>query len=341
MDIADLIEAKRRSRLDAYRVARSDIREHAGIEETVLAGGYGYRQVLELVQNGADAILEESEQTPDAQGRTRIEVILHEHHLYVANTGAPLSEEGVEALLQSHSSPKRGNQIGRFGLGFKSLLRLGGQLDIFSTSGSLRFDPKRCQSEIRREFNLPEDAPAAGLRLAWTLKRNGEECSDAILAGFGWATTVVRAEIGDANMLVHLRDEIQQFPSPFLLFLPVAISLDLYAGNGNKRQLRRDPDGSDTPSSARRYFVNRFQSGEIRVLCNRDVLTTGFDAPKTDMVLIARQVMSPVRYMQMVGRGLRGEKNGGTARCRIATVVENLGRFSDRHPFHYCAQYFR
>lgn len=156
MDIADLIEAKRQSRLDAYRVARSDIREHAGIEETVLAGGYGYRQVLELVQNGADAILEESEQTPDAQGRARIEVILHEHHLYVANTGAPLSEEGVEALLQSHSSPKRGNQIGRFGLGFKSLLRLGGQLDILSTSGSLRFDPKRCQSEIRREFKLPE-----------------------------------------------------------------------------------------------------------------------------------------------------------------------------------------
>ena len=40
------------------------------------------------------------------------------------------------------------------------------------------------------------------------------------------------------------------------------------------------------------------------------------------MVFIARQVFSPVRYMQMVGRGLRGEKNGGTARCRIVTVVD-------------------
>jgi len=96
----------------------------------------------------------------------------------------------------------------------------------------------------------------------------------------------------------------------------------------------------DTPVVARRYFLERFQRGDIRVLCNHSVLTTGFDAPKTDMVLISRQVFSPVRYMQMVGRGLRGEKNGGTAQCRIVTVVDNLGRFQDRHPYHYCQQYF-
>ncbi len=95
-----------------------------------------------------------------------------------------------------------------------------------------------------------------------------------------------------------------------------------------------------TPGVARRYFLERFQQGEIRILCNHSVLTTGFDAPKTDMVLIARQVFSPVRYMQMVGRGLRGEANGGTARCRVVTVMDNLGRFQDRHPYHFCRRYF-
>lgn len=70
------------------------------------------------------------------------------------------------------------------------------------------------------------------------------------------------------------------------------------------------------------------------------MLTTGFDAPKTDMVLIARQVFSPVCYMQMVGRGLRGVENGGTASCRIVTVIDNLGRFQDRHPYHYCRQLY-
>jgi superfamily II DNA or RNA helicase len=92
----------------------------------------------------------------------------------------------------------------------------------------------------------------------------------------------------------------------------------------------------DTPATARRWFLDRFKSGELRVLCNHSVLTTGFDAPRTDLVLIARQVKSPVSYMQMVGRGLRGPRNGGTETCTILTVLDNLGRFRERHPFHYC-----
>ncbi len=96
----------------------------------------------------------------------------------------------------------------------------------------------------------------------------------------------------------------------------------------------------ETPKAAKRYFLDRFQRGDIRVLCNYSVLTTGFDAPKTDMVIISRLVFSRVRYMQMVGRGLRGEKNGGTARCRIVTVLDNLGRFNSQHAYHYCQRYF-
>ena len=129
-DLTAFIENKRQMRLDAYRSEPADIREHAGIEETVLAGGYGYRQILELVQNGADAILEASQWPGGLQQQARIQVVLRERYLYVANTGAPLIQEGIETLLQSHSSRKRGNQIGRFGLGFKSLLRLAGLVDV-------------------------------------------------------------------------------------------------------------------------------------------------------------------------------------------------------------------
>lgn len=97
----------------------------------------------------------------------------------------------------------------------------------------------------------------------------------------------------------------------------------------------------ETSPSARRYFLEQFQREEIRVLCNYNVLTTGFDAPKTDMVMIARQVWSAVRYMQMVGRGLRGVENGGTRECRIVTVLDNLGRFAAQQPYCYCARFFR
>jgi superfamily II DNA or RNA helicase len=247
-DLNALIEQKRRSRLDAYRIERGDIREHYGIEQTVLAGGYGYRQVLELVQNGADAILEAEAAGEGPDGVRRIHVLLLGDRLYTANTGAPLSAEGVDALLQSHSSPKRANQIGRFGLGFKSLLRLGGRLDVLSTSGSLRFDPDRCRRELREEFRV-EEAP--GLRLAWPLDTNEERRLDPRLAAFEWAATVVRAEIrvqDQTQVHDHLRQEIEHFPAEFVLFLPVPVTLHLEVHGGGEsvpRLLRREDDAED------------------------------------------------------------------------------------------------
>jgi hypothetical protein len=32
---------------------------------------------------------------------------------------------------------------------------------------------------------------------------------------------------------------------------------------------------------------------------------------------------------------------GITASCRIVTVMDNLGRFQDRHPYHYCQAHFK
>ena len=110
-------------------------------------------------------------------------------------------------------------------------------------------------------------------------------------------------------------------------------------------QLRGIPAASvhgGTETSARQYFIRHFQSGKLKVLCNYGVLTTGFDAPKTDVIVISRPVFSPVRYMQMVGRGLRGERNGGTATCRVVTVIDNINEYSDRLAYHtYFTPYFQ
>jgi superfamily II DNA or RNA helicase len=46
--------------------------------------------------------------------------------------------------------------------------------------------------------------------------------------------------------------------------------------------------------------------------------------------------------MQMVGRGLRGKKNGGTATCRVVTVLDNILEYSDRLAYHtYFTPYFQ
>ena len=230
------LEQLNSNRLRSYDADPGLLKEHFGIEEAVLAGGYGYRQILELVQNGADALLEARDRADGLNGNGRIHVQLRGSRLYVANTGAPLSEEGLDALLRSHSSPKRGNQIGRFGLGFKSLLRLNGRIDVFTRdSGAIRFDPERCRDELRRRFQVTQ---APGLRLAWSLPL--DECAaDPLCAELAWAETIVRAEVGSENLLDHIRQEIRSFPPEFLLFFPIATALTLDDGEEKAREVRQ------------------------------------------------------------------------------------------------------
>src|SRR5712691_962244 len=136
------VEEDRGNILKVYKIKPDLIREHFGTEQSVLSSGYRYRQIFEVVQNAADAILEAAEAGEDGG---RILVRVSETYLYVGNTGAPLNKDGIIALLGANSSRKRRNQIGRFGLGFKSLLALGGTIDLFSRSVSIRFDPEACQ----------------------------------------------------------------------------------------------------------------------------------------------------------------------------------------------------
>lgn len=84
-----------------------------------------------------------------------------------------------------------------------------------------------------------------------------------------------------------------------------------------------------TPREVREQCVKSFKVSELRVLCNFEVLSTGFDAPKTDVVFISRPTRSLVLYSQMIGRGLRGPAVGGKAQCRIVDVIDNIAGFSD------------
>jgi superfamily II DNA or RNA helicase len=96
----------------------------------------------------------------------------------------------------------------------------------------------------------------------------------------------------------------------------------------------------ETDRMSRRWFIEAFQRGEVSVLCNHSALTTGFDAPATDLIVIARPVFSPSLYMQMVGRGLRGPANGGKETCRIMTVQDNLDAYTGKLAHHYFEQHY-
>lgn len=81
---------------------------------------------------------------------------------------------------------------------------------------------------------------------------------------------------------------------------------------------------AETPLGARERIIRKFKNSEStpKIICNFGVLTTGFDAPRTSAALIARPTHSLVLYSQMVGRAIRGTKQGGNETAEIVTVLD-------------------
>lgn len=98
----------------------------------------------------------------------------------------------------------------------------------------------------------------------------------------------------------------------------------------------------NTPSADRIEYIAGYEEkdgyeGEtVDVLVNYGVLTTGFDAPKTNAVVITRPTTSLVLYSQMIGRGIRGKKMGGTDGCVLVDLEDNIiGYPSEQKAFNY------
>ncbi len=96
----------------------------------------------------------------------------------------------------------------------------------------------------------------------------------------------------------------------------------------------------ETPDVERDRLLARFRNQEwgrqlqidfgqraaqpLKYLCNVNVLTTGFDAPNVDCVVLLRPTMSPGLYYQMVGRGFR--LHPGKADCLVLDYGGNVLR---------------
>ena len=80
-----------------------------------------------------------------------------------------------------------------------------------------------------------------------------------------------------------------------------------------------------TPTDERDFILAQFKAGHIQCLTNCDVLTTGFDAPITDMLVFLRPTQSPGLYVQMCGRGMRLAENKNDC------LVLDFGGNTQRH----------
>ncbi|OBF21622.1 hypothetical protein A5725_13600 [Mycobacterium kubicae] len=205
-ELAEHVRRQTEQCLSAYRAKPNLIEQDAGIEISNVEGGYGKKQLNELVQNAADALI--------GYGGT-IALVLAGGTLYAANEGSPLTKSGVETLMASHLSRKRDEEIGRFGLGFKSVLGISDRPEVISRSVSIRFD--RSESEkLCRAIN-PDCPRTPVLRIGVALDPSRLAAEDPVLASLmEWATTVIRLPLKpEASWLA---EELFNFPPEFLLF---------------------------------------------------------------------------------------------------------------------------
>lgn len=207
-DIGIYISDETRRAIQAYQIKPDLVLEHGNIEQSVSQSGYGRKQLNELIQNAADALREEG---------GKISVVLTADALYCANEGEPFTKDGFGTLLLSHTSRKRDDQIGRFGLGFKSVLQITNNPQIFSRSGSVGWSETQSREILQPIYPGLPNYPL--LRLAQPLNPLVESRDDSVLGDLmTWASTVVKLPL--SSSLSWLQKELQDFPHHFLLFSP-------------------------------------------------------------------------------------------------------------------------
>ena len=81
----------------------------------------------------------------------------------------------------------------------------------------------------------------------------------------------------------------------------------------------------NTPKKERERILESFKAGKIPVVANVCVLTTGFDFPELDTIVMARPTMSLALYYQIVGRCIRPHPSKKSA--WFIDLCGNIGKF--------------
>ena len=196
-----------------------------------------------------------------AGSRARVAVWVDGGDLHVANTGAPLSANGVRSLMALRASAKSGDSagsgvIGRYGVGFTATATVADSVEIRSTTGSIRFDRADTLAAVRDAgVSHRDDSSVPLLRLAWPVDTAPPD---------GFDTDVVMALAPEVDAAALLADIAEQ-AADLLLSLE---SLDSISMPDREFRIEREEvESSDVGpgSSVRRLRVLVGADGEYRV----------------------------------------------------------------------------
>lgn len=80
----------------------------------------------------------------------------------------------------------------------------------------------------------------------------------------------------------------------------------------------------DTNKKDRARIIDEFKSGKVQIIFNVGVLTTGFDMPGLDCIVLLRPTRSIALYYQMLGRGVR--KCEGKEFCQVVDFTDTVAK---------------
>ncbi|MGV9711098.1 sacsin N-terminal ATP-binding-like domain-containing protein [Gordonia sp. NPDC003424] len=207
--LADL----RAATLQTWRSSPTRFAEDVAAERDLVTVGYRDRLFTELAANAADAA-----SAMETVGK--LAIWAEGRELHVANTGAPLTEDGVRSLLALRVSAKSSDDdhpsVGRFGVGFTATAAVADRVEMRSRTGSIVFDQAESADAAQSVgVDAADAADAPLLRLAWP--------ADATpAAGFD---TEITLHLSDGVVVDELLESARSQAAELMLELPALSSI--------------------------------------------------------------------------------------------------------------------
>lgn len=180
---------------------------------------------------------------------------------------------------------------------------------IYCVQNNTLFDAGYLSKLVYYSFNLIDASKL-------TLNGNGSDFTDASLRAYYRSENIPTKIANFANNLLKKRRNLLVFCS--LLDEAAAVAKNVPGS------VVLDGKTSD---AMREKILSQFTAGIIKCVINVGVLTTGFDYPALECVLLAKSTMSLSLYYQIFGRGFRTDPLKVKKDCWLVDLGGNIERF--------------
>jgi len=137
------------------------------------------------------------------------------------------------------------------------------------------------------------------------------------MGDFNQSELARRLDIEDANMAIKQVYESENQPT-------IIFCVNIKHAENVAKAIGPDAKAISGKSKERSEILQEFAEGKIKCLCNVQLLTEGVDLPMCKTIIMAKPTLSPITYIQSVGRGLRLHENKDY--CTLVDCVGNISK---------------